>query len=269
MNGKEIIFEALKMTQLDTVHITVDPERSVSATDSRFGGDFYLPQGKNPPACSKYGEMEFLGQINFSHTPHIQGFPQKGILQFFLCTEEAALEEMEDDYTFRSSDGLFQVVYYPEAENSEYCCSEHLPENRWLTKKLLGGMSFTKANETATLSIGEEGFLTDMGWEDALDVLSSELLQKAGYDLSDCPDTDRFCLEFGNWGCKFGGHPAIRQADFRLEEDECEEYSVLLFQMDLTSPDELEGDTFCFFIKPKDLQECRFDDVLLIWHNCF
>ena len=71
-----------------------------------------------------------------------------------------------------------------------------------------------------------------------------------------------------------GGHPALRQAEFRLDEEAYQAYTVLLFQYDLTvlnskDPMALEKDTFCFFIKPEDLNACRFDDILMVHHNCY
>ena len=35
------------------------------------------------------------------------------------------------------------------------------------------------------------------------------------------------------------------------------------------NPMGLEKDTFCFFIKPEDLNACRFDDILMVHHNCY
>lgn len=168
-----------------------------------------------------------------------------------------------------SADGCFQVIYYPEIIDENFVHeAQVLAEDRWDMDKLEGAMIFQVGDDAATLSIGESGFLTDWGYDEAKDILSMALLKKAGYDLTDCPDTDQFCLDFGNWGCKVGGHPAIRQGDVRFEED-YQAYTVLLFQYDLTPPGELEADTFAFFIKPEDLAKGNFDDILLYWHNCY
>ena len=158
-------------------------------------------------------------------------------------------------------------------------------------------MSFEPAEEIATLSIGEEGgFAIDLGFEYLEDELTP-LFQAAWeeddgeeededceddedaeeeegvYDLENsCEDTDRFALDFGNWGFKLGGHPALRQGEFRLDGEELGDYTTLLFQYDLTPPNDasdLEQDTFCFFIRPEDLKARRFDDILMIHHNCF
>ena len=230
-----------------------------------------MPKGMEVPLGSNEKEMEFLAQINFAQIPRIPDFPQKGILQFFLCTDEDIMDEMADNDVVRSSDGYFEIRYYPEAEEVSSFHKAHISENRWPMEKIIGGMCFEMAEEVATLSIGADGFETVAGCEDKIDVLVPELFEEAKYDLSDGLDTDRFCLDFGNWGCKLGGYPAIRQGDVRLIEDNCQDYTTLLFQYDLTAYEqgELEADTFCFFIKPDDLKACRFDDILMSWHNCF
>lgn len=78
---------------------------------------------------------------------------------------------------------------------------------------------------------------------------------------------DAFAFDFNNWGCKIGGHPALRDDDIRTLHPELQEYSTLLFQYDNTVKKHMEEDTLCFFIKPKDLQNCNFDDVILWWHR--
>lgn len=267
MKGTEKITSILEHTKLPTIHIAVASDKVVTCIDSKFGGCFYMPKGKTPPSSLEYGEMEFLAQLNFAQLPPIKRFPEKGILQFFLCTNVNAVEEMET--VELSSNGHFKVVYYPEVDDEISSHTGQIYETRWPMEKLAGGMIFESTSEIATLSLGEEGFRTDFGYDDVSNLLNEKLIQEIGYDLSDCSDTDRFCADFGNWGCKIGGHPAIRQGDVRTEEEGLQVYTDLLFQFDLTSKDELEADTFVFVIKPEDLVSCQFDDVLLYWHNCF
>ena len=179
-------------------------------------------------------------------------------------TAPDVMEEMDEGEL--ASKGHFRVVYYPEITGEETsACEDKLPKERWGMEKWIKGMRFEQTKEVATLSV--EG--TDLGYEHAMKMLTPKLLLKAGYDLSDCPDTDQFFEDFGNWGCKVGGHPAIRQGDVRQEEEMYQAYTTLLFQMDFTTGEELEADTFVFFIKPEDLAKENFEDVLLYWHNCY
>lgn len=266
MQGNSTIIKAVNHTKISCVHIK-PVNQDTTYLDSKFGGEFYLPAGKQVPVFGDCGEMEFLAQINFSQLPPLNGFPQKGILQFFLCTNEEEMENMDTGEL--SSDGHFRLIYYPELEAEQSAYREQIITDRWPMKKMVGRMEFEQTEEVVTLSIGQDGFEADFGYKDVLESLTLKQLKKAGYDLCDCPDTDRFCLDFGNWGSKVGGHPSIRQGDVRFEYAEYQDYTTLLFQFDLTPEGELEADTFCFFIKPEDLAACQFDDVLLYWHNCY
>ncbi len=260
----DVIRDALRDTSLPSVHIVPVEDQELGCADSKFGGAFYLPEGGQVPVWGDGQEMEFLAQIRFSQMPPLMGFPRKGLLQFFLCTEESVMEEM--DAGELSSEGHFRLVYYPEVSEEETsACEGKVTENRWPMERWNRGMRFERTEEVATFSPEE----TDLGYENAMQALTPKLMKEAGYDLSDCPDTDQFFLDFGNWGCKVGGHPAIRQKNVRREEEAYGAYTTLLFQMDLTLPGELEGDTFAFFIKPEDLAAGNFEDVLLYWHNTY
>ncbi len=264
MKRMDVIKEALQDTSLSSVHIIPVEKKGLRCTDSKFGGDFYLPEGKEVPVGKDGEAMEFLAQIRLSQMPHLEGFPKEGLLQFFLCTRGDVMEEMDEGELV--SKGHFRVVYYPEITGEETsACEDKLPKERWGMEKWVKGMQFEQTKEVATLSV--EG--TDLGYEHAMKMLTPKLLLKAGYDLSDCPDTDQFFADFGNWGCKVGGHPAMRQGDVRQEEEMYQAYTTLLFQMDFTTGEELEADTFVFFIKPEDLAKRNFEDVLLYWHNCY
>ena len=145
--------------------------------------------------------------------------------------------------------------------------------------KITGGMKFEPTEEMATLSFGsEEDMVLDLGFESMIEPVTALFLEAneddeddedgEGYDLSDCGGVDDLFQDFGNWGIKLGGHPSLRYDDLRTGDDQA--YSALLFQLDLTPfSRDGEADTFCFFIKPEDLKACRFDDILMIHHNCF
>lgn len=289
MVTKEQITAACESTKLPCIHIAPTPDETPGPTDSKFGGGFYLPAGAKAP------DMEFLAQINFAQVPHLEGFPEKGLLQFFLTTEESAVEVFFDEaVSWKQNAGFFKTIFYPEPPADAAAQENAVPENRWgfLQDFAAGGMRFQPGEEIATITLGDMGFLTDMGFEEVSETLNALFMAAEdedeadededdeddeayeGYDLSLCGDTDQFCQDFGNWGFKLGGHPSLRSSDFRLDDENFQAYSVLLFQYDLTVPDpknpmDLEQDTFCFFIKPEDLKACRFDDILMIHHNCY
>ena len=136
---------------------------------------------------------------------------------------------------------------------------------------LEGKMAFRSDIEVASVSFGMEDIISDLGYETICkQQVTPELVQRSGYDLEyNQSALDDLCWNFGNWGTKLGGHPAIRQMDGRLDLKGDTDYTILLFQYDFTTKKELEADTFQFFIKPQDLENACFDDILFCWHNAF
>lgn len=290
---RETIFDAAKSTLLPTVRVRPEPDKMASHTDSKFGGAYYLPEEAEDPG------MELLAQINLSQVPRLEGFPETGLLQFFIRSDAETFERfLEDGPVWLSNSGFFQVRYYPEVSENTPAHENDVPEERWGMNAVAGGMKFEAEEEIATISFGEEGGLAiDLGFESLANVLMP-VFQAAWdadeddedeedddadeededaegvYDLTLCSDTDQFARDFGNWGFKLGGHPALRQGEFRLDHDAYAAHSILLFQYDLTVPDpddpmDLEKDTFGFFIRPEDLKARRFDDILMTHHNCY
>lgn len=271
MNRGKKIQAALESTQLPSLHISTG-EMSVACTDSKFGGVFYLPQGEALPTSAEGKPLQFLTQINFADMPYLEGFPKSGLLQIFMDTDPERFEtEMEDSLEFHQ---LFALRYYPSPDASlqqemapQPEEEEPLLEHPWLK----GSMIFHPVTEMATVSAGMDGLVSDLGYEAVCKAkISSSLFKECGYDLENTEsDVDELCWDCGNWGTKLGGHPSVRQSDCRADLEGGEAYTVLLFQYDFTTKEDLESDTFQFFIKPEDLAAARFDNVLVLYHNCY
>lgn len=269
MGNKQKITALLQDTLLPSVHIDVIPQ-DTTCLESKFGGIFYLPQGEQIPVCPEGEQMQFLAQINFAELPPLPGFPREGIVQFFLDTDEARFYDKIDDE--ESARELYTVRYYPKPDAA--CQQNPTLENTDIDEHLSidwkdGKMQFETVSEVATFYVGED-CVADMGYAHVWETLTPALVKKAGYDLENWEDdTDDFCWDFGNWGCKIGGHPAFKSFDERIDNETYQPYETLLFQYDFATREEFEEDTFSFFIRPEDLANCRFDDVLMIWQNCF
>lgn len=136
------------------------------------------------------------------------------------------------------------------------------------TRKILtAAAARTKLPSVHTKALPEPAS-SDFGYETVWKKIRPFMIRASGYDMEGREsDTDDFYWDFGNWGCKIGGHPALRQADIRSEFDEYKSYTALLFQYDLTTRERLGLGTFAFFIRPEDLAACRFDHVLFHWHS--
>lgn len=56
---------------------------------SKIGGIPFIPQGGEYPVHKENGErLHFLIQLNFAEIPHIEGYPESGILQFFISDDK-------------------------------------------------------------------------------------------------------------------------------------------------------------------------------------
>ena len=269
ISTKDKIQSALKSTKLPSIHISVSKE-SADCADSKFGGDFYVPDGQGVPTCPEGEEMQFIAQINFAQIPHINGFPKKGLLQFFIDTNETRFLEKIDEPDCLNE--LYTLRYYPDIDLLKYIEQNKKTDDNSNIPWFDGKMLFSCEEEVATVSIGSDGLVTDLGYEKICkqQVTPELVIKQSRYDIenSECA-VDDFCFDFGNWGTKIGGHPSVHQSDSRSDLENGSNYNVLLFQYDFTTRNELEADTFQFFIKSEDLENAKFDDVLFCWHNCF
>ena len=142
MTIKEQIIAACESTKLLSIHIAPKPDKPSGPIDSKFGGDYYLPAG------AETAELEFMAQINFAQVPHLDGFPESGLLQFFLRTDAGAKGEFtEDRNAWLTDSGLFQVRWYPELSENPAAEKAEVPEARWLTRSLAGRMEFQRSEE--------------------------------------------------------------------------------------------------------------------------
>lgn len=329
MRRKSVITMALANTKLPSIHITATQE-AATCLDSKFGGICYLPKGEKIPICPEGEEMRFLAQINFAQIPRFKGFPQKGILQFFVDTDQkrmhkqvksciakpeyyavryypkpdATLQQEIQEQQFTISQTTTEVILgkkhlswqeyldwkteqdknkeapvsiircrmegksIPETKEKKEVCTPqfiyHITDGHIDLPYPKGKMAFHKKNEVATL------IEPDFGYECAVQKMGGIVTKLAGYDIENwCSDTDALCWDFGNWGHKIGGHPAIKWRDPRIVHEAYHKYTTLLFQYDFTTKEELEQHTLAFFISPEDLLAGHFEDTILYWHDSF
>ena len=62
--------------------------RDASPWQSKFLGRPYFLKADDFPRTSQGEYLYLLAQINFAEVPLLEGFPQKGILQFYLSNTE-------------------------------------------------------------------------------------------------------------------------------------------------------------------------------------
>ena len=247
----------------------VPVRRGTGVFDSKFGGAPYLPPGFSYPCDSYPGKgrpLAFLAQLNFDELPHLEGFPEHGILQFYIS----------DDFEFganygdvRNQDG-FKVVYH---------------ENIVKDEQLLGAMPdaalgksryFPFAGEFALTAsiVNSVPFMEDYRFEEIAsrfirDNPSCAIIDYNGFELL----YEYFSYERNlTNGSRIGGYPYFCQYDPRIAE---EGYTVLLLQIDsenwMDNPKGkdviLWGDAGVanFFITPEDLAKRDFSRLIFTW----
>lgn len=91
-NIKEQIIKTLqtafKPYVRDSVQLTPLAQSPQYPWSSKFGGIPYWPLGMDYPKTNDGEKLLLLAQLNFSELPHIQNYPQDGLLQFFVADDD-------------------------------------------------------------------------------------------------------------------------------------------------------------------------------------
>ncbi len=247
------------------IEIKAQRAESLRLWQSKFGGLPYLPKGFQHPTDTKNEAMLLLTQINFSETPKLKHFPDKGILQFFIS---GSSDVYGTNFNDLASQEDFRILYFPEVVNDESALESDFgyllkPDLFPLEEPCALTFSFRSAPMPAV----------DYQFE----FLILQENTPAGKDelYVDREDLSRVLSEyeklFKSEGHKLGGYPYFTQNDLRQFGKYKEMNYVLLFQMD--SDEEagiLWGDVGVanFFIQPQDLEKKDFSNVLYTWDCC-
>ena len=261
--------------------IKLEPKRAekLSVFESKLGGvpymplDFEYPKGKS--GIFEGRPLRLLAQLNFEKLPHIENFPQKGILQFF-CSDD----EEDGAYGLNFDDPIeqdgFRIIYHENiiADESKLMTKENMP----LFKNRFGNFPFdgeflleAKEPESCPISSGDHRFeklllnvlRDDYGkeYENIYEIggEEEELCEKL-YEMRAFEQT---CI---------GGYPFFTQDDPRGYKEEIADYDILLFQcasfFEGGSGDEIMwGDMGVgnFFISEKDLKNLDFSKTAYNW----
>lgn len=238
----------LEKYKLETIKISATPlenGESLQISDSKFLGKPYLPKEMEYPKDKENKPMVLWTQINFADVPVLDGYPDQGILQFFVSAEwfdmddykvvfhNNITEEFQTDFSFLTEEMYEESPIY----------SEHK-------------LDFSKEIEYGS----SEDFRFDMRFNDKDYWDFQETLTKN--------QTEEIEKIIDGTGHKIGGYAYFTQADIRdcnkdLKQD------LLLLQID--SDDEIMfGDSGVanFFINPEDLKNKRFEKAWFNWDCC-
>lgn len=236
--------------------------------ESKIGGIPFLPVGAEYPVDKNTGKkLHLLVQINFAEMPHLDDFPQEGILQIFIADG--------DLYGMDIKVGQYQegwrIIFHEDITNPLPIdeVQKMIPE---IKEDIL--LPFEKIGSSCGISFSESKKIMsvdDCGFDELFDeIIRNELSEE---DLLgeywEYPD------EFSNkiydacegTGSRIGGYPYFTQFDCRDKDSE----EILLLQLDSFFIDDkwflLWGDSGVanFFITQEDLRNRNFDNVNYNW----
>ncbi len=242
----------------DKIEKTIKPyvkiklkEQETMPWESKLGGNPYLEIGMEYPKAASGENLRLLAQINFEEVPHLEFFPERGILQFFILADDMyGLGEPCTQDTFR-------VIYIPKVEKSEenlikdFSFLEELEEDWYMPFSNEGKMKFSLE-------------YMPIPWDDyRFNNVYSDIT------LTDEEDDD-YMENLNIDGCKIGGYATFTQDDPR-DDKELNNFDTLLLQLDCEKEcDVMFGDSGIanFFINEEDLKKLDFTKVLYNWDCC-
>ncbi len=279
------------LAQLDAdipakMRIRLKPVREhTSVFDSKLGGIPYLPKGYDYPVVNTgehFGKpLRFLAQLNFAKLPHIEGFPQSGILQFYAGCDGDDLIGMDFENGFNQNG--FRVIYHGEIIEDERqlysakdmpsfdmddCAFPFRGEFRLdasepeMQAVIASDYHFDKAAVAAYNKVFGTQYDSVFGTAD------KNCIYHHDKDLCDLLYEMRSIS-----GSAIGGYPYFTQDDPRGYGEEAGKCDILLFQLDSegSGADEIMwGDCGVgnFFISAEDLAALDFTKVLYNWDCC-
>lgn len=271
----KIVEELKKRTAQEAYALTIQPDRTPTLFDSKFGGLPYWDLQKPYPTDLEGEKMLLLAQINFDTAKVDAPLPQKGMLQFFIAKNDM----FGLDFDAQDRQDTFRVVYHETIDQTvtaEQVKGLGVPDGMHGE----GGLD-TPVWKEAAVAIAKKTAYIGIDCYDFGEVMQDVIRQVCGQDIEDWYDfiteeeNDVLYDELSAAGHWMLGYPYFTQNDPRELVEEYERYDTLLFQMDSDGVDAygdyvLWGDSGVgnFFINRKDLEKCDFSRVLYHWDCC-
>ncbi len=243
-------------TQRPFVRIHLDHADNLLPWNSKVGGAPYLPKGIPFPVNAEGVQLFFMAQVNFAEMPPLEGFPLKGILQFFIFDDGLYgldFDEPEAQHNFR-------VLYYADPVTD----SDALITDFSFLRSYGDDMPFKAGSEWAMRFQPDTGLMPESDFRFD-DIFGEDFFARFGTDEWSIAEAYGKISDAA--GHRVGGYAEFTQEDPRQPEDLME----LLFQLDTDSKHGiLWGDMGVanFFIRPEDLAQLNFSRVLYNW-DCY
>lgn len=236
---------------LPAAELRPDPAAPVRADGCRLGGPVWLAEGQGWPVDPAGVPFDFVAQVDFSHLPALDGFPDTGVLQFFTQRED--IMGADFDLPDRS---VIRLIWHPDGLPAGRLVSA--PPQDEPTGPLTDQVRETGVTLVATPAMHQPPF-NDFRVEGLIDGLGNRPNFKLIDDWLYDPAHEEPMVHH------VGGHPAFTQFDFRRPRH-LDDYDRTLLR--LTSDDHIFwGDVgeAVFLIRAADLAARDFSRVAFSW----
>ncbi|MFV0298894.1 MAG: YwqG family protein [Hyphomicrobiaceae bacterium] len=222
-------------------------------TSSQLGGIPWWPNGMDWPMDQGGSPLSFLIQVNLEELPPWPQLPAKGMLQFFIGTNDLMGANPDDC----SKPTGFACIYHPD-------------------------ISIGMASDIAAFMPSDSIFTPLDDPEKSLELVfepGQMLMDPTDYrfvtTLADVAEDDELLEAYAEWitneaaapALRIGGYPSFTQYDPRAEDDTLGDVSLLTID---STPGILWGDsgTAQFLMRQDDLEQVEFSRVIYTW-DCY
>lgn len=265
--------------QQPCMRLTPRRAENLSVFDSKLGGVPYMPKGfQYPIGVSGMYEglpLRLLAQLNFAKLPAIEGFPAKGILQFFCSSDtESSFYGLDLEAEDRSFANGFRVIYHKDVieDPSLLMSASDMPEFPSEQDFPIDGEIALDASKPCDERIS----FVDFRFESLVLEVVNKLCKSKIEDIYSINNSlfDALKEKLVARGTKVGGFPFFTQEDPRRREEDSD-YDVTLLQID--SANDAYGKSLVmwgdngvgnFFIRKSDLARLDFSHVVYNW-DCY
>ncbi|MDY7007590.1 MAG: pentapeptide repeat-containing protein [Cyanobacteriota bacterium] len=269
--------EEIQATIKPHLEINLVPDENLTWWQSKFAGskkskgEFpYLPKGYEYPKTPDGEYLHLLAQINFAETPHLEGFPKQGILQFYIADDDdygvprfnysGSFADYQKD---RLKQNRFRILYFPEPDLNENNLTtdfsflpekdsnflEPYPDKCSAIQWIQGYAPIALEDENSNCLDGIFNQLNEL--EDIEESDLSEDFSTAYYDTFH--NNEWYCvLQMGGYSDYFYG------SDPRQEWETEDSFDILLLRVGGF----VEGNSLFFYIQSSALARCDFSKVL-------
>lgn len=251
----------LEPHRLPVVRITPIAEAPATPRQSRFGGHAWWPEDLPYPTTPDGTPLHLLAQLNLDEMPSLGGYPDTGMLQFFIANEDLMGLQFpsagQDIVAVCTAPLGFRVVYHPEVAQEPSLLRRHdtRDENQEVFLPVDGCYALRFEADSMLPAPTDHRF---------------DALVEGSQDLPD-ETLDALYDHYSAEGCHLGGYATFTQDDPRYGQTPGD--WLLLFQMDTTEGEGVHimwGDSGVgnFFIHKDDLARRDFSRVWYNWDCC-